>query len=458
MKTLRKLSLSVLMATLLFGMSFPTQNIIAAEQTTQTPIPSETPAYEQPTSTITAEVPSVPEQSEFIASNISPINSKIIVLDPGHCSKHPGARGNGLKEEQVVLDIAKACKNELDQYGDITVYMTRQTNSCCVSLNLGDCLIARNNYAKRLNADFLISMHINWDDKSSKKGANVLAAYKSGYHDNIHIKTQALGKQILSNLHTLGIKNRGLWLRKLKNGRYSNGAKQDYYSIVRNGVIYNIPSIIIEHGYISSPSDCSKYFKTKSQRQTLGSTDANAIISYYGLNKKVITGRFVKDGTSTYYVTQNNKKVTGWVKDNGKWYYFDTDGKMVTGFITLGKNTFYLNPSTGEMSVGWFKVNGSTYLSKGNGAIVKNQTYSDGISTYLFGSTGKQLKKGMHKINGKTYYVNSKTGTIVKNKIVKIKGSKYYFSSTGVRKTGWIKYKGKKYYFSKKTGKLIKRK
>lgn len=428
---------------LLCVISFQTQIINAAEQSSQ----------EHPTEQL-----SDTEESNFFVSPLSPEKSKIIVLDPGHCSKHTGARGNGLKEEKVVLDIAKACKKELEKYSDVTVYMTRENSSCCTSLNLGDCLIARNNYAKKLDADALISFHINWDKNPKTQGANVLAAYKSGYNDRIRIQTQALGKKILSSLSSIGIKNQGLLLRKSKNKHYKNGSLNDYYSIVRNGVLDNIPGIIIEHGYVSNPFDSANFFSTAAKRQKLGTTDASAIISYYGLNKKLISGSFVKKGKSTYYITKNNKKVTGWIKNNGKWYYFDENGKMVKGFITLDKNTFYLNPSSGAMTVGWFKVNGTSYLSQGNGTIVKNKAYSDGVNTYLFDFNGKQFKKGMHTVKGKTYYVSSRTSAVVKKKIVKTRGSKYYFSATGVRKTGWIKYKGKKYYFSKRTGKLIKHK
>lgn len=438
MKKLHRLTLFIFIFSLLWGVLFQEENINASEQS--------------------ANKSSDIQQSDFLTSNLSPLDSKIIVLDPGHCSVHTGAVGNGLKEEKVVLDIAKACKKELEKYGDVTVYMTRENNTCPTFLNLGDCLTARNNYAQKLGADFLISMHINWDKNSNTKGANVLTAYKSGYHDQICVETQALGKHILSDLHSMGIKNQGLLLRKLKGSRYKNGSLKDYYSIVRNGVLQKIPSIIIEHGYISNSSDCSNFFNTKLKRQALGTTDAKSIISYYGLNKKIIKGNFVKKDNSIYFVTKANKKVTGWIKNDGKWYYFDESGKMIKGFVTLNKKTFYLNPSTCEMTVGWFQVKSSSYLSRGDGTVVKNKVYNDGVNTYLFDSTGRQLKKGMHTLSGKTYYISSKTDAAVKKKIVKIRGSKYYFSSTGIRKTGWIKYKGKKYYFSKKTGKLIKKK
>ncbi len=433
--------------------------------------------------------------SEKKVSALSPIRAKVIVLDPGHCGIHGGAVGNGLREEKVVLDITKACRSALEQYGDVTVYMTREDGSCCRELELGGCLIARNNYAKILDADFLISMHIN---AGGTNGANVLTAYKSGYHDEIRVETQKFGKIALKKLKALGIANRGLLLRKSGDGtRYANGALADYYSIVRNGVKQQIPGVIIEHGYISSASDCSKFFKTAAKRKKVGKADAKAIISYYNLKEKVVGGEFKKVDGSTYYVTSDNKKVTGWIKNDEKWYYFDEQtGEMQKGFLDYEGETVYLSPSTGEMVIGWFIVNGTTYLAKGNGAIVKNGTYTDGIYTYLFNENGKQLKKGFRTVNGATYYVGSKSrvrsglvkvkgkyygfdadtkqqlygyqkikgkyyyfdetiGMAITKKIVTINEKRYYFGAKGARTSGWVKYKGAKYYF-KKNGVMTK--
>lgn len=428
-------------------------------------------------------------------TNLSPMDAKVVVLDPGHCRRHPGAAGNGLKEDTANLDISKACRTALNEYADVTVYMTREDGSCPVVLGLGDCLSARSNLAKMLDADFMLSNHLNagWST-----GANALVAYKSGYHDNIRIETQAFGKTALAELKKLGIANRGFLLRKSENGtRYKNGKLADYYSIVVNGVLDDIPGVIMENGYISSSSDCRKFFNTAAKRKKVGKANAKAVIKYFDLSKKVIKGSFKENGGKTYFIMSNNKKAGGWIKTSGKWYYFDEyDGAMQTGFLTIGEDTFYLRPSTGEMISGWFTVNKSNFLARGNGTIVKNQDYSDGRFFYLFDVMGRQLKKGFHVINGATYYVNSKkrvvsgvvkvkgkhylfdkethqmlygyqksdkkyyylnpeTGVMVKNKIVVVNGKKYYFSSSGARKTGFVTYKKSKYYFSTKTGKML---
>lgn len=433
---------------------------------------------------------------DFVLTKLSPADARVIVLDPGHCKTHPGASQNGLREEEVVLDIAKACQSKLDEYGDVTVYMTRTSGACCTKLGLGDCLSARTSYGKYLDADFLISMHIN---AGASSGANALVAYQSGYHDNVRKETQAFGKIVLSKLQELGVANRGFLLRKSGTGnRYSNGKLADYYSIVRRGVVFNIPSMIIEHGFVTSTSDCNKFFRTKAKRTKLGKADADAIISYYDLNKKVIKGKMDEQDEGTYFVTSKGKKALGWVKYNAKWYFFDKlTGIMKTGMIEDEGKTYFLDKQTGQMKVGWIKDGSSRYFARGDGSIVKDQPYSDGVYTYLFNSSGKQLKMGLHTIKGKTYYVNKQkrvltgalniegkyylfdnetgemrygyvkqgskyyyadkeTGVLARNKILTVKGNKYYFGKKGARQSGWVKYKGAKYYFSTVNGKMIK--
>ena len=69
-------------------------------KTTETTKPAETTKPQETT-----------KASNIKKSALNPVKSKVILLDPGHCRKHIGARGNGLKEEDVNLDIGKACRN-----------------------------------------------------------------------------------------------------------------------------------------------------------------------------------------------------------------------------------------------------------------------------------------------------------------------------------------------------------
>jgi hypothetical protein len=369
------------------------------------------------------------------ASKLNPAKAKVILLDAGHCKKHIGARGHGLKEEKINLNIAKACKNYLDTYSDVTVHMTRTNNNCLKSLMLGDCLTARNHLAQRLGADFLVSFHVNYDPDPNRSGAMILAAYNSGYNSFVSTNTKAMGKEILNNLKLLGAKSEGFWLRKLKNTRYKNGAKADYYSIVREGVLNKIPSLIVEHGYISNENDCNNFFKTSAKRKALGVADAKGIVTYHNLTTPIIEGDFKKISNNIYFIDNEGNKITGWVKKDGKWYHFNSKtAKMENGFIKIDRGLFYLDTKTGEMKTGWFTVKNKRYLAKGNGTVVTNRIYSDGVRSYYFGKNGKR-----------------------KDGWVKYKKAKYYFSKNKGMLKGKQRINGRKYVFSRKTGKLKKR-
>lgn len=240
----------------------------------------------------------------------------------------------------------------------------------------------------------------------------------------------------MSNLQELGIKNEGFWFRTLDDGKYKNGAKADYYSIVREGVLNKIPSLIIEHGYVSNKSDCNNYFKTTEQRKSLGVADAKGIINYYKLSAKNIEGDFQTISGKTYFVDKEGNKIAGWVKKDGKWYHFNNKTAVMNkGFFKEAGNKFYLNPKTGEMTSGWFTIRGKSYLAKGNGVVVTNQIYTDGVKSYFFKKSGKR-----------------------KNGWVTYKNAKYYFSKKKGMLKGKQKIKGKRYTFSRKTGKLRKKK
>ena len=432
----------------------------------------------------------------ILVTGLSPADAKVLVIDPGHCNIHPGARGNGLKEEVVNMDISNAFCEALTDYGEITVYMTREDGGCCRSLVSGsDCLYARSNYACDLEADFLVSIHIN---AGYSNGANALVAYDSGYHSEICRQTQGFGRVALKKLKAIGIANKGFLLRKSGSGsRYPNGKVCDYYAIVRRGVVDRIPGVIIEHGYITSASDCKKFFKTRAKREKVGKADAEAVIDYYHLSKKVVDGEFVEENGATFYKTAEGNKVGGWVKFDNTWFYFsEKNGQLQKGMLNIDGNSFYLNPSTGEMVVGEFELNGYDYLARGNGTLVKAAKHTDGIRTHLYDGNGRKLKKGFHTIDGSIYYVTSntnvasgvckigseyygfdpdtgkmlygaqtirnkeyyfdqKTGVAARNKMVVIDGETYFYGKKAYEQYGWVKYKGAKYYFAKGSGEMV---
>lgn len=76
----------------------------------------------------------------------------LVVIDPGHGGKDPGASGFGLKEKDVVLGLAKALRDRLVAEGGIRVALTREDDRFLV---LGE----RPEIARRMGADLFISIH-----------------------------------------------------------------------------------------------------------------------------------------------------------------------------------------------------------------------------------------------------------------------------------------------------------
>ncbi|MBP3505516.1 MAG: N-acetylmuramoyl-L-alanine amidase [Lachnospiraceae bacterium] len=226
------------------------------------------------------------------ASNMSLLTKSdsgnlVVVLDPGHGGTDSGASRtwNGITytERELNLKIAQYCKEELEKYDNVTVYMTRTDNEKTLSLT------ERTNYAKSVNADVLVSLHINAtaSESTTVTGAEVIIPNAS-YNAEIHNIANELGNVILSKLEELGITNRGTWSRDTTIGElYPDGSVADYYTIIYNSKMNGIPGIIVEHAYISNEADCIQYLGSDDKLKQIGIQDASAIAEYYNLNSDV---------------------------------------------------------------------------------------------------------------------------------------------------------------------------
>lgn len=76
----------------------------------------------------------------------------LVVIDPGHGGKDPGASGFGFQEKDVVLGLAKALRDKLVEQGGVRVALTREDDRFLV---LGE----RPEIARRMGADLFISIH-----------------------------------------------------------------------------------------------------------------------------------------------------------------------------------------------------------------------------------------------------------------------------------------------------------
>ena len=137
----------------------------------------------------------------------------VIVLDAGHDQAHAGARANGVYEEVLTLKIAKYCKEELEKYDGVTVYMTRDTESCPYEGTTSpNDNYQRVVYAAGVSADAYVSIHLNSSTSTSANGAEVYCP-NSNYNTEVYEEGKGLAKSVLAQLGALGLKERGVSIR-----------------------------------------------------------------------------------------------------------------------------------------------------------------------------------------------------------------------------------------------------
>lgn len=217
----------------------------------------------------------------------------VIVLDAGHDDTHTGASGNGLREENLNLQIALACKNELETYEGVTVYMIRDSGACPyggrdVIGSSTDCNLQRTKFAQSVGANAYISIHNNSSTNTSARGASVYYP-TTNYNSTCGVVGEGLAQAVLTQLLSIGLENRGVSVRYSEdNTRYPDGSLADYYGVIKNSKKRGVPAIIIEHAFISNSSDAAQYLSTYEKLWQLGQLDATAIAGYYGLTKKAV--------------------------------------------------------------------------------------------------------------------------------------------------------------------------
>lgn len=114
-----------------------------------TPTPLDpTPTPVEPTPTPLEPTPTPEEELLF-----DKINPRLVVIDPGHGGRDPGAIANGLREKDVVLDISRKLRDELVRQG-FEVIMTREGDTY-------PTLQGRTSFANHQNPLLFLSVHAN---------------------------------------------------------------------------------------------------------------------------------------------------------------------------------------------------------------------------------------------------------------------------------------------------------
>ncbi|HEV8540407.1 MAG TPA: N-acetylmuramoyl-L-alanine amidase [Nitrospiraceae bacterium] len=192
---------------------------------------------------------------------------KLIVLDPGHGGKDPGAIGrNGIAEKDVTLHVALKLRELLGKRLGTQVLMTRDRN---VFVELGD----RAKFANSHGADLFVSIHVNAHPQRSTKGLEVYhfgeasdrrALEVAARENGISVKELGAGLQfILADLLTtkkIEQSQELAWSTKQAMVTYLG----NHYDVVDHGVktapfyvirFTTMPSILAEIAFISNPTE-----------------------------------------------------------------------------------------------------------------------------------------------------------------------------------------------------------
>ena len=227
-------------------------------------------------------------------------STKIVVIDPGHGGKDSGAIGyQGKEEKRAVLSIAKKVAKELKRRG-FKVYLTRDRD---IFINLRE----RTKIANRKMADIFVSIHANAapNKKSylsmkgietyflsparSERAKNAAAlenksdmAAMDYFSKEIFLNFYNRERIIASNKLAIDVQAGILKnLRKKYRGVVDGGVREGPFWVL---VGAQMPSILIEVGYITNPTDAKRLFNPFFQK-ILAKGIADGIESYFLKNR-----------------------------------------------------------------------------------------------------------------------------------------------------------------------------
>ncbi|MFM8454693.1 MAG: N-acetylmuramoyl-L-alanine amidase [Gammaproteobacteria bacterium] len=229
-----------------------------------------------------------------------PINkNSIIMIDPGHGGRDPGAIGKyGSKEKDITLSIAKFLQTELQKQG-YKALLTRQKDRFIP-------LAERVNRARKEEAMLFISLHADAFHSENIHGSSVYVLSEKGASStsaqwlaekenrsdligglNLKQKNKAVAKVLLDMSQT-ATKNKSLGLgnsllSELKNCTYLHNPKVEKagFAVLKAP---DIPSVLVETGFLSHPKSELK-LKTQLYQKTLAKYLSLGIIKYLDAQK-----------------------------------------------------------------------------------------------------------------------------------------------------------------------------
>ncbi len=192
----------------------------------------------------------------------------LIVLDPGHGGRDPGAIGKrGLKEKDVALRIARYVKNILERQKQVRVILTRDRDEFIP-------LERRAWIANSKGADLFVSIHAN--AHPNRKARGVETYYLDNTTDRAAMRVAAMENDtpakrrdglnwilidLRCNANALESNDLAYTMQKAVIGKVRKAGYKDTRDLgVKGGLFYvligaHMPSILVETAFITNPAE-----------------------------------------------------------------------------------------------------------------------------------------------------------------------------------------------------------
>ena len=224
----------------------------------------------------------------------------VVVIDPGHGGRDPGAITTSLKEKDIVLSVSKLLGEYiLKNHPEVKVAYTRTTDKF---VELDD----RPAFANKSKADLFISIHVNSIGKNKiphgvetyvfglartqenlavAKAENSVILLEENYeerydgYDPNSAESQIMFEYIQNVFQDQSIEFASFVQDELvKTAKRSNrGVRQSNFLVLREA---SMPRVLIELDFISNPN-AATFMKGKSGQQTMARAISNAFDKYY---------------------------------------------------------------------------------------------------------------------------------------------------------------------------------
>ena len=223
----------------------------------------------------------------------------VVAIDAGHGGKYPGAVGpNNILEKDVTLLISKELERTLR---DTNGYKPVMIRSCDVSIGLND----RFQNARKMGADIFISIHADGFRLSSVKGASVFIWSDEASSTIARNLSEKQRKRIQADINNLQPNDfnedlaRALYPKiyenkisqsKILGTKILDQLKRDPYTKIHKKNVefadfrvlksIDIPSVLVESGFITNPEDAQR-LKGKPGRRMIARSIFLGIHNYF---------------------------------------------------------------------------------------------------------------------------------------------------------------------------------